>query len=69
MKVTAQEIITNLTKGFDISRELLADKMGVSTRTIIRWQQGDTDPSPTELKFLTRIYQGYKSTKQKRGKQ
>lgn len=39
-------------------RELIAHKMGRSTRTIERWATGETNPSPAEVEKLRRIING-----------
>ncbi len=60
--ITAQEIITNLTEGFNISKETLASKMRVSSMTIIRWSRGKVVPDHANLKLLNQIYHGYKNS-------
>ena len=52
-------IVVELIKGEYLSKEALADKMGVSVSTIIRWSK-DTKPSYAERKLLKQIYNGYK---------
>ena len=64
--VTAQEIVTNLIKGFEISKETLAGKMGVHTNTIVRWGRGSTKPTYAELKLLNQIYRGHKVIKRRK---
>ena len=66
LRVTAQKILTNLINELQIPKELLAGKMGVSVFTIVRWQQGETNPTYAELKLLNQIYRGY-NPKKKRG--
>ena len=63
MGVSTQEIITNLVNGFGLSKEGLADKMGVTTMTITRWGNGDYKPNKASLKLLNAIYRGYKNTR------
>ena len=59
--ITAKEIITNLTKGFGISKETIASKMQVTSMTIIRWGRGKPKPGYANLKLLNQIYNGYKT--------
>uniref|UniRef100_A0A6H2A647 Putative DNA binding, helix-turn-helix domain containing protein n=1 Tax=viral metagenome TaxID=1070528 RepID=A0A6H2A647_9ZZZZ len=58
-------ILKELTEKY-LSKETLAGKMGVSTRTIDRWQKSLSKPSYAERKLLNQIYNGYKNvSKQK----
>lgn len=47
------------------SRELIATKMGVSSRTIERWTSGDSKPAYAARKLISQIYNGYKSQRGK----
>ena len=64
--IKAPEIITNLIEGFGVTKETLAGKMGVSVFTIVRWQQGKTNPAYAEIKLLNQICRGYRTTLKRR---
>jgi len=65
MRKEASKILKQLINKFDFSKELLAYKFQVTTRTIERWIEGKTNPSPIELKYLKQIYNGCKNRKTK----
>jgi DNA-binding transcriptional regulator YiaG len=61
MKTEAQKTLEELNKGFDVTDEKIAVKLGVSAITIYRWRLGKFEPSTTELKLLQRILRGYQN--------
>ena len=66
MKNNAPQILTYLIDKKNITKELLASKFKVSINTIIRWKNKDTNPTFAELEKLNRIYNGYKTQKEKK---
>ena len=62
-----KEIIGQLTTEFNISKELIADKLGVSSRTIERWLNGEIIPGLAAKKILNQILNGYKSQNSNEG--
>lgn len=61
MSEKAQAVVKELLEKFSLTRELLADKMKVTTRTIERWSTGETNPTYAELKLLKQILNGYRN--------
>jgi len=57
MKKETKTLLQKLLK-LNISKELLADKLGVSSITIYRWSKGASSASFTERKVLKRILNG-----------
>ena len=55
MKIVKQTEIENLRIKAGMSRELLADKLGVSATTIYRWEKGSRRPARIYLKEISRI--------------
>ncbi|MDY2727482.1 MAG: helix-turn-helix domain-containing protein [Candidatus Onthovivens sp.] len=48
--------LVDFRKRFDFSQEELANKLGVSRQTIIKWESGETVPSIDFVKDLSKIY-------------
>ena len=46
-----------LRKKKGISQEELATQVGVTRQTISNWELGETEPKPSELKTLSKIFQ------------
>ena len=65
MENEAQKILTKLITKHNISKETLAVKFGVCSRTIERWMKGENRPSLAVVKLLRQIYNGY--AKRKKG--
>lgn len=47
------------------SKELVADKLDVSIRTIERWLAGDNPPPYAARRYIAQIYNGYKAREKK----
>jgi len=48
--------IKNLRQAFGWSQQKLADQLGVSLTTVLRWEKGYTKPSPLALEKLERLW-------------
>jgi putative transcriptional regulator len=51
------DLIRELRQQMDLSQEKFAAKLGVSLRTINRWENGSTVPSQMALKLIEEILQ------------
>lgn len=60
-----KSIITRLIDVHKISKETLAGMMGVSVRTLGRWQEEITHPSYAERRLLKQILRGCDISKRK----
>ena len=60
-------VLKELTNKY-LTKETLAGKMGVSTRTIDRWQENETKPSYAERKLLVQILTGYQNAENQESK-
>lgn len=49
--------VQGLRQGMGLSIEQLAEKLGVHGRTVSRWENGHTDPSPLALQQLRKMQQ------------
>ena len=65
MKINARKILKELIEDFGISKELIASKLQVHSRTIERWLDGKYKPRPIYAHYLKRIYNGYISQRGK----
>ncbi|MEH2343514.1 helix-turn-helix transcriptional regulator [Nostoc sp.] len=52
MPLKISDLIRELRQQLDLSQEKFAAKLGVSLRTINRWENGSTVPSPMALKLI-----------------
>ena len=52
MPLKISDFIRELRQQLDLSQEKFAAKLGVSLRTINRWENGSTVPSPMALKLI-----------------
>lgn len=50
------ENILKLRKENNLSQEGLAEKVGVTRQTISNWELGETEPTPKQLKTLSKIF-------------
>lgn len=50
------ENILKLRKENKLSQEELAEKVGVTRQTISNWELGETEPTPKQLKILSKIF-------------
>lgn len=50
------ENILNLRRKFNLSQEMLSEKIGVSRQTISNWELGETSPNPDQLKLLSKTF-------------
>lgn len=50
------EQIKNLRRVFGWSQQKLAEQIGVSLMTVLRWEKGYTEPSPLALEKLERLW-------------
>ena len=48
--------IKNLRQAFGWSQQKLAEQLGVSLTTVLRWEKGYTEPSPLALEKLERLW-------------
>ncbi|MEH1854639.1 MAG: helix-turn-helix transcriptional regulator [Nostoc sp.] len=51
-RVKISDLIRELRQQLDLSQEKFAAKLGVSLRTVNRWENGSTVPSPMALKLI-----------------
>ena len=51
------ENILKLRKEKGLSQEELAEKLNVTRQTISNWELGETQPTPSQLKVLSKIFQ------------
>ncbi|WP_339379261.1 helix-turn-helix domain-containing protein [aff. Roholtiella sp. LEGE 12411] len=51
------DLIRELRQQLDLSQEKFAAKLGVSLRTVNRWENGNTVPSPMALKLIEEMLQ------------
>jgi len=51
-----------------VPKDILAVKLGVSTRTIYRWIVGDTIPNYAQRLLIRQIYNGYLANRRKEAK-
>ena len=57
-KTLSEGKVTSLRTGLGLSQEALAQALGVSSRTVARWEEGTASPSPlafTRLRLLIEI--------------
>ena len=48
--------IKNLRQAFGWSQQKLAEQLGISLTTVLRWEKGYTEPSPLALEKLERLW-------------
>ncbi|WP_442937348.1 helix-turn-helix domain-containing protein [Nostoc sp.] len=56
-------LIRELRQQLDLSQEKFAAKLGVSLRTVNRWENGSTVPSPMALKLIEEMLEKTGKTK------
>ena len=60
---TVQEMICEMLAIPGVSKELLAHRFGVNTRSVYRWSRKEGVPSPAARNYITQVYNGYMAKK------
>ena len=59
MNKSIAEMITEMIKEFNLTKEFLADKFGVTVTTIDRWGNNGNEPKKITRRYIRQVYNGY----------